>query len=165
MDSKLLSLATASILGQPPRVRNDPSIITIALSLIDIDTLNSKDNLQMLTLYGIKNCDTIKKASRYCQDHSIKFRLHDYRVDGLDQTQLLLWVKELGWEALVNKRSTTWRGLSDQIKNQIDEASAMTAMLAHPSLIKRPLLEYEGRYMLGFSVAQYDAFFNCYKRE
>ncbi|MEE9344227.1 MAG: ArsC family reductase [Methylococcales bacterium] len=118
----------------------------------------------MITLYGIKNCDTMKKASRYCQDHSIEFRLHDYRVDGLDHALLLLWVKELSWEALLNKRSTSWRSLSDQIKNQINEASAITAMLAHTSLIKRPLLEFEGRYLLGFSVEQYDAFFNDIKR-
>ncbi|MEE9425201.1 MAG: ArsC family reductase [Methylococcales bacterium] len=119
----------------------------------------------MLTLYGIKNCDTIKKACRYCQDHAIEYRLHDYRVDGLDQEQLTMWIKELGWEAMLNKRSTTWRGLSDQIKNQIDETSAITAMLAYPSLIKRPLLEFEGCFMLGFSVEKYDAFFNRNQRE
>ncbi len=119
----------------------------------------------MLTLYGIKNCDTIKKACGYCHDHALEYRLHDYRVDGLDQEQLTQWIKQLGWEAMLNKRSTTWRGLSDQIKNQIDETSAISAMLTHPSLIKRPLLEFEGRIMLGFSVEQYDAFFSPIQRE
>ncbi|MEE9412416.1 MAG: ArsC family reductase [Methylococcales bacterium] len=119
----------------------------------------------MIILYGIKNCDTIKKACRYCQDHAYEYRLHDYRVDGLDQEQLTQWIRQLGWEAMLNKRSTTWRSLSDQIKNQIDEASAMTTMLTHPSLIKRPLLEFEGYFMLGFSIEQYDAFFKCIQLE
>ncbi|UTW11589.1 ArsC family reductase [Marinobacterium rhizophilum] len=109
----------------------------------------------MICLYGIKNCDTIKKARNWLESSSIEYRFHDYRVDGLERAQLESWAAELGWEALLNKRGTTWRTQPDSVKNSIDEASAIALMLQHPAMIKRPLLDTGKARHLGFKTADY----------
>jgi len=111
------------------------------------------------TLYGIKNCDTVKKAIQWLEKHHIDFQFHDFRVDGLDQKQLTAWVAELGWEALVNKRSTTWKQLDSKTRDTMQEASAITTMLAHPTLIKRPLLDTGHERLVGFKDSEYTALF------
>jgi arsenate reductase len=113
----------------------------------------------MTTLFGIKNCDTIKKARNWLTENSIEHQFHDYRVDGLEQIQLERWCNELGWEQVLNRRGTTWRKLPDEIKNTIDENSAITLMLEQPSMIKRPLLESGTQRLLGFKAAEYQQFF------
>ncbi len=113
----------------------------------------------MTVLYGIKNCDTIKKARLYLEQKKIDYKFHDYRSDGLTQGQLEDWVTALGWESLINKRSTTWRQLPDSVKDDLDAPTAIELMLKQPTLIKRPLLELNADYCLGFSVAHYDAIF------
>jgi Spx/MgsR family transcriptional regulator len=113
----------------------------------------------MTTLYGIKNCDTIKKARSYLELKGIDYSFHDYRVDGLDRQQLQQWTTKLGWQALVNKRSNTWRQLPEVLKNSFNEQTAIETMLEQPTLIKRPLLELNSAYYLGFSIASYDALF------
>ncbi len=113
----------------------------------------------MTTLYGIPNCDTVKKAQRWLDANNISFSFHDFRKDGLTETQLREWVSALGWETLLNKRSTSWRQLDDDIKNSIDEAAAVREMLATPTLIKRPVLSLEGRYQVGFKESDYSALF------
>jgi len=110
-------------------------------------------------MYGIKNCDTIKKARKWLDANGVAYQFHDYRGDGLDEAQLTGWVKELGWEALLNKRGTTWRGLPDEVKNSIDEASAIQVMLENPAAIKRPLLDTGSQRQLGFKAAEYEALF------
>lgn len=110
----------------------------------------------MTTLYGIKNCDTIKKARKWLADHGVEYVFHDYRVDGLEQKQLEQWCQELGWEQVLNKRGTTWRKLPDDVKNSIDEISAIKLMLEQPAMIKRPLLESEKKRLLGFKAAEYE---------
>ncbi|HHO0106609.1 ArsC family reductase [Klebsiella quasipneumoniae] len=114
----------------------------------------------MLTMYGIKNCDTIKKARRWLEAHQIDYRFHDYRADGLDRAQLDTFIAELGWQALLNTRGTTWRKLDESLRNSIDNADAAAAlMLEMPAIIKRPLLCAPGRPMLlGFSEANYQQF-------
>lgn len=114
----------------------------------------------MLTMYGIKNCDTIKKARRWLEAHQIDYRFHDYRADGLDRAQLDTFIAELGWQALLNTRGTTWRKLDESLRNSIDNADAAAAlMLEMPAIIKRPLLCAPGRLMLlGFSEASYQQF-------
>ncbi|HIB5490146.1 TPA: ArsC family reductase, partial [Klebsiella pneumoniae] len=109
----------------------------------------------MLTMYGIKNCDTIKKARRWLEAHQIEYRFHDYRADGLERAQLDTFIAELGWQALLNTRGTTWRKLDESLRNSIDNADAAAAlMLEMPAIIKRPLLCAPGRPMLlGFSEA------------
>lgn len=114
----------------------------------------------MLTMYGIKNCDTIKKARRWLEAHQIEYRFHDYRADGLERAQLDTFIAELGWQALLNTRGTTWRKLDESLRNSIDNADAAAAlMLEMPAIIKRPLLCAPGRHMLlGFSEASYQQF-------
>jgi Spx/MgsR family transcriptional regulator len=114
----------------------------------------------MTTLFGIKNCDTIKKARKYLEQKDIDYNFHDCRSDGLSAQQLQHWVAELGWESLINKRSTTWRQLPDVLKNTVDEQAAIKLMLEYPTLIKRPLLELNENYYLGFSVTSYDVLFS-----
>lgn len=116
----------------------------------------------MLTMYGIKNCDTIKKARRWLEAHQIEYRFHDYRADGLERAQLDTFIAELGWQALLNTRGTTWRKLDESLRNSIDNADAAAAlMLEMPAIIKRPLLCAPGKPMLlGFSESSYTLFFN-----
>ncbi|PXF32922.1 hypothetical protein WH50_01900 [Pokkaliibacter plantistimulans] len=109
----------------------------------------------MITLYGIKNCDTIKKARKWLETQQLDYRFHDYRVDGLTQEQLTSWCDELGWQALLNTRGTTWRGLSDEQKNDMDNQRAIALMLEQPALIKRPLLDTGSSRHLGFKEADY----------
>ena len=115
----------------------------------------------MITLYGIKNCDTIKKARRWLEAQGIDYRFHDYRVDGLDNTLLQSFISELGWEALLNTRGTTWRKLDESLRASINNAdSAAKLMLEMPAIIKRPLLCAPGQPMLlGFSETLYSDFF------
>ena len=105
----------------------------------------------MVTVYGISNCDTIKKARRWLDNAGIGYRFHDYRKDGLDQKQLESWVDELGWESVLNRRGTTWRKLPEAQKNTISRASAIALMLEQPAMIKRPLLDTGSEQVLGFS--------------
>jgi arsenate reductase (glutaredoxin) len=113
----------------------------------------------MTTLFGIKNCDTIKKAQNWLTVNGIEHKFHDYRVDGIEQTQLEQWCNELGWEQVLNRRGTTWRKLPDEIKNTIDENSAITLMLEQPAMIKRPLLDSGTQRLLGFKAAEYQQLF------
>ena len=109
----------------------------------------------MLTLYGINNCDTVKKARRWLEDHGIEYQFHDFRQDGLDINQLTSWVENLGWETLVNKRSTTWRGLSDKDKNILSKQQAIDLLLIHPTLIKRPVVVKNKTVLVGFNEAEF----------
>ena len=109
----------------------------------------------MLSIYGIKNCDTVKKARRWLEDHGIEYQFHDFRQDGLDKKQLSGWVEQLGWEAVVNKRSTTWRNLSDKDKEIKINSQAVKLLAANPTLIKRPVLEKNKILLIGFKEAEY----------
>jgi Spx/MgsR family transcriptional regulator len=116
----------------------------------------------MTQLYGIKNCDTIKKARRWLEDNNIDYRFHDYRVDGLDADLLQKFIAELGWEALLNTRGTTWRKLDESLRASINNAnSAAALMIEMPAIIKRPLLWTPGQPMLlGFSDSSYQRYFD-----
>ncbi len=113
----------------------------------------------MTTLYGIPNCDTIRKAKRWLQDNQVEFQFHDFRKDGLDKARLQAWVDELGWEVLLNKRGTTWRKVSDEQKAGIDRDSAIELLLAEPAMIKRPVLDLGARRIVGFKSDEYEALF------
>ncbi|MBS0848900.1 ArsC family reductase [Citrobacter sp. JGM124] len=116
----------------------------------------------MLKLYGIKNCDTIKKARRFLEQHNVNYQFHDYRTDGLDPALLDHFIAELGWEALLNTRGTTWRKLDETQRSAItDGPSAAKLMLEMPAIIKRPLLWAPGKPMLlGFNESSYLKFIN-----
>jgi arsenate reductase len=109
----------------------------------------------LVTLYGIRNCDTVKKARLWLDAHDIDYHYHDFRKDGLDSGLLKAWVRELGWEALLNKRGTTWRKLPEQEKADLDEARAISLMVANPAIIKRPVLQHDKKHLLGFTPAAY----------
>ncbi|WP_207061741.1 ArsC family reductase [Motiliproteus sp. SC1-56] len=114
----------------------------------------------MVTLYGIPNCDTIKKARRWLEAQGIDYRFHDYRKDGLSLEQLNAWGEELGWEALLNRRGTTWRQLPAATREHIDREQALNLMLEQPAMIKRPLLDLGSVRKLGFKEADYQSYFN-----
>ncbi len=111
----------------------------------------------MVVMYGIKNCDTIKKARRWLEANNVEYRFHDYRADGLDAEFLHTAINELGWDALLNTRGTTWRKLDESLRASIKDAnSAANLMLEMPAIIKRPLLYAPAQPMLlGFSDASY----------
>ena len=112
-----------------------------------------------VTLYGIPNCDTIKKARNWLQEHAVEYRFHDYRKQGVDGERLQSMAAQLGWEVMLNRRGTTWRALPDPLKEQIDEASALQLMLDNPAIIKRPILEQHGDLHIGFKPQQYQEIF------
>lgn len=114
----------------------------------------------MNVLYGIKNCDTVKKARKWLESEGIEYRFHDFREDGIDQQQVKNWVEELGWEVLVNKRSTSWKALDETARNTMNAASAENAIVAQPTLVKRPLLDTGNALHTGFSAAGYAQIFN-----
>ena len=111
------------------------------------------------TIYGIANCDTMKKARKWLDDHDIEYRFHDYRKHGLDAGQLEQWIDKLGWEALLNRRGTTWRRLDDQTRRDMSRDSAIAIMLENPAIIRRPLLVREDKLVTGFSESGYQSFF------
>ncbi|TLS75030.1 ArsC family reductase [Mariprofundus erugo] len=115
----------------------------------------------MTELYGIANCDTVRKARRWLDEHGVAYRFHDYRKDGLSRDMLVLWVDRLGWETLLNRRGTTWRQLPEADRQGLDGERAIELMLLHPALIRRPLLSMTARSHLetGFSADRYSELF------
>jgi len=109
----------------------------------------------MTTLYGIPNCDTIKKARKWLKDNGIEFEFHDYKKQGVPEKELRAWVNKLGWEVLLNKRGTTWRKLDDETKNSVDKNAAIQIMLENPSIIKRPVLIKNKTILVGFKIDEY----------
>jgi Spx/MgsR family transcriptional regulator len=110
-------------------------------------------------LYGIPNCDTIKKAKKWLTDNDVAFTFHDYRKDGIDQAFLLKAEAALGWEAMLNKRGTTYRQLDDAEKATIDKDKALALLEQYPAMIKRPILLNGDSFYIGFKPAQYEGIF------
>ena len=109
----------------------------------------------MIKIYGISNCDTMKKSRRWLEANGIEYDFHDYKKLGVPEKNLKNWVKQTGWETILNKRGTTWRKLDDDLKDNIDEAAAIQVMLNNPSIIKRPILESGKLLLIGFDEDQY----------
>ncbi len=103
-----------------------------------------------ITLYGIRNCDTVKKARAWLDERKIEYVFHDYKTAGIDAGRLQHWCSELGWENLLNRAGTTFRKLPDSDRQELDERKAIALMLAQPSMIKRPVLDLGGQRLLGF---------------
>ena len=109
-----------------------------------------------ITIYGIKACDTMKKARAWLDDHEVAYQFHDYKVAGIDARHLQRWSKLVGWERLLNRAGTTFRKLPDADKLDMDERKAITLMLAQPAMIKRPVLDLGGgKLVVGFKPEQY----------
>jgi arsenate reductase (glutaredoxin) len=112
-----------------------------------------------VTIYGIKNCDTMKKARVWLADHSVEADFHDYKASGIDRAHLQRWCEKAGWETVLNRAGTTFRKLDDAEKQDLDADKAIALMLAQPSLIKRPVLEAGDRLLIGFKPDLYETFF------
>ncbi|WP_134496788.1 ArsC family reductase [Microvirga pakistanensis] len=112
---------------------------------------------QAITLYGIKNCDTMKKARAWLDAKGVAYTFHDYKVAGVDRARLEGWAKSVGWETLLNRAGTTFRKLPDADKAGLDESRALALMLDQPSMIKRPVLDLGGRILVGFKPEMYEA--------
>jgi arsenate reductase len=109
------------------------------------------------TLYGIKNCDTMKKARAWLDSHRVPYEFHDYKAAGIDAAHVKRWMKEAGWETLLNRGGTTFRNLPDARKAGLDERKALALMLEQPSMIKRPVLELGERLIVGFRPEVYES--------
>lgn len=111
----------------------------------------------MIKIYGIPNCDTMKKARKWLEANDVEYEFHDYKKLGVPEKNLKRWVKQVGWETLLNRRGTTWRKLDDTVKDNIDEVSSIDVMLENPSAIKRPVLETGDKVLVGFSENEYQS--------
>jgi Spx/MgsR family transcriptional regulator len=108
-----------------------------------------------MILYGIRNCDTVKKARAWLDGRGVEYRFHDYKVAGIDKARLDRWCGEVGWEALLNRAGTTFRKLADSQKENLNQEKAVAVMLAQPSVIKRPVVELNGKLVVGFKTELY----------
>ena len=113
----------------------------------------------MITMYGISNCDNIKKARKWLDMHQITYQFHHYKKDGIQAAELAQWVDQVGWEVLLNKRGTTWRKLPEAQKVDLDDDKANALMCEHSSMIKRPVLLYDEHIEVGFSDQRYAELF------
>ena len=113
-----------------------------------------------MKLYGIPNCDTVKKARAWLETRGVEYEFHDYKKRGVDSALLAQWMTQAGWESVINRKGQTWRKLSDAEKAQItDDATAIELAQSKPSVIKRPALEYQGKLILGFTESEYENIF------
>jgi arsenate reductase (glutaredoxin) len=114
----------------------------------------------MTKIYGIKNCDTMKKARTWLDGHKVDYSFHDYKASGIDKPTLEGWANKVGWEILLNRAGTTFRKLPDADKGDLTEKKAIALMLAQPSMIKRPVLEAKGKLTVGFKPEKYKKLFS-----
>src|SRR5688500_16783991 len=113
----------------------------------------------MVTVYGIKNCETVKKARAWLDARGVGYQFHDYKAAGIDESRLRGWASELGWERLLNRAGTTFRQLPDPEKQDLDQDKAIALMLAQPSMIKRPVVDLGDRRLVGFKADEWEAAF------
>lgn len=115
------------------------------------------DIVLSLTIYGIKNCDTMKKARAWLDGKNVAYRFHDYKAEGIDRGKLEYWIDAVGWETLLNRTGTTFRKLDEAAKAGLDRDKAIALMLEQPSMIKRPVLEIDSKIIVGFKPEVYEA--------
>jgi arsenate reductase len=111
----------------------------------------------MTCLYGLRNCDSVRKARAWLQAHGIEVPFHDFRAEGLEPDRLRRWCEAVGWERLLNRAGTTFRGLPEAQRQAVDAERAFALMLAQPAMIKRPVLEHDGQVLVGFDADRYGA--------
>jgi arsenate reductase len=114
----------------------------------------------MLTIFGIKSCDTCRRARKYLTEHNIEFQFHDLREDGLNIQMLERWTQRIGWARLLNKQSLTWRKIPEVDRNDMTHDKALAAMIDNPTLVKRPVLEGDKFIAVGFSEKRFGDFIN-----
>jgi arsenate reductase len=121
-----------------------------------------KDNMaKPVTIYGIKNCDTMKKARAWLDRRGVAYAFHDYKSAGVERGRLEAWSREVGWETLLNRAGTTFRALPDKDKADLTEKKALALLAAQPSMIKRPVLDIGGKLLVGFKPEQYEQAFGA----
>jgi len=147
LEEQVAELSAASLCIQSPRGAADLSG--------DANSRKESEVELSVTLYGIRNCDTMKKARSWLDAHAVDYVFHDYKIDGIDRARLEQWCGELGWEALLNRAGTTFRKLPETDKQSLDARKAVALMLAHPSLVRRPVLEADGHLLVGFKPELY----------
>jgi arsenate reductase (glutaredoxin) len=113
----------------------------------------------LTTIYGIKNCDTMKKARTWLDEHGVQYEFHDYKLAGIERERLEAWCKKVGWEVLLNRAGTTFRKLAETERADLNERRAVALMVAQPSMIKRPVVERGAKLLVGFKPAEYEAAF------
>ena len=119
--------------------------------------LSSNEETRLgVTIYGIKNCDTMKKARSWLERQGVQYEFHDYKASGIDAARLTRWAGEVGWETLLNRAGTTFRKLPEGQKTDLSERTAIALMIEQPSMIKRPVLETNGRIVVGFKPDLYE---------
>jgi arsenate reductase len=110
-----------------------------------------------MKVYGIRNCDTVKKARKFLEEAGVDYTFHDYKKDGVNADKLATFVGEFGWDAVLNKRGTTWRRLDEATQDSVmDAASALDVMIEHPSAIRRPIVESDGKNFIGFDAVAWE---------
>jgi arsenate reductase (glutaredoxin) len=115
----------------------------------------------MIKVYGIKNCNTVKKSLNWLEENNIKYQFHDYKKEGVNKAKLEQFVEKFGWEKVLNRKGTTWRKLDCDKQNSIkDQKSAINLMIEKPSIIKRPIIDLKSQQLLGFDENEYLNFFN-----
>ncbi len=115
----------------------------------------AKDMAKSVTIYGIKNCDTMKKARAWLDQHGVAYAFHDYKAAGIERGRLETWSRDVGWETLLNRAGTTFRALPDNDKDGLTEKKAIALMMAQPAMIKRPVLDLGVKLLVGFKPDQY----------
>jgi arsenate reductase (glutaredoxin) len=122
-------------------------------------TKTSQECSVTVKIYGIKNCDTMKKAFTWLKDHDVAYEFHDYKAAGIDAASLQAWCDALGWDKVLNKAGTTFRSLPEADRTDLDQARAIRLMVAQPSMIKRPVIDRDGKLAAGFKPELYAQFF------
>jgi Spx/MgsR family transcriptional regulator len=141
------------------RFRGPEGVAQATNEAVDHRTVHRYRTRMTVTIYGIKNCDTMKKARAWLDCRGVEYIFHDYKTAGIERERLERWAKKVGWETLLNRAGTTFRKLSNKDKEGLSEKKALALMLAQPSIIKRPVLEQSGKLLVGFKPEQYeDAF-------
>ena len=114
----------------------------------------------MIIVFGIKNCDTIKKARNWLTDQGIEYQFHDFRANGIDRDRIETWIQQAGWETVLNRRGTTWRKLDAAIQDTVNRDNVAALLAEHPAMIKRPVLDIDGDISIGFKPDLYQSIFN-----
>jgi arsenate reductase len=138
--------------AEPSRTRSKQihSAGAVAVAGLTLPHKFTRGSILPVTIYGIKNCDTMKKARAWLDSHGVAYVFHDYKTEGIAKDKLKQWSDELGWETLLNRAGTTFRKLPDGDKEGLNERKALALMLAQPSMIKRPVLDLGGKLLVGF---------------
>ncbi len=124
-------------------------------------TTAKKAMSKSVTVYGIKNCDTMKKARAWLEEHGVAYDFHDYKSAGIERSLLESWARKTGWEMLINRAGMTFRKLPEKDKDGITEKKAIALMLGQPSMIKRPVLDVGGKLIVGFKPEEYEKAFGA----